>query len=73
MNSSLLASVLVGHVGQMMDVVQAEQAAISRQNGALDRQSLQGRLQHALQGLGLGDILRMHGVHDRASLAAAEI
>jgi|GEM_PF-4458357 hypothetical protein len=59
-----LAPALIGHFCQMMNVVEAQQAAICHQDDTVNREALQNGLQHGLQRLGLCDIAGVNSMHE---------
>ena len=61
---------LLGQRCQGVNVVEAQQASVSHQDDALDREALQDGGQHGPQGLGLGHVARMHGMHEGQSLGS---
>jgi len=66
------APALFGQRCQGIDVVQAQEPAISHKDHALDREALQNGGQHGLQGLRLGHVARMHGMHERQALGGLD-
>jgi hypothetical protein len=50
---------------QLADVLEAEKPAIGHEDDALDREALQDGRQHGLQGLRLGHVARVNGMHER--------
>ena len=62
------APALLGQIGQCADVVEAQEASVGHQNDALDGKALQDGRQHGLQGLRLGDVAGVDGVHERQAI-----
>jgi hypothetical protein len=59
---------LLGQGCEGADIVEAQQPAVGHQDHALYGEALQNGGQHGLQGLGLGHVARMHGMHERQPL-----
>ena len=61
-------TIALGQLGQLADVVHAEQAPIGHQDHPLDAKALEHPLEHRLQRARLGHVTRVHGVHERQAV-----